>query len=176
MAAGLVMLVLPGPGIVVVVLGFAVLATEFVWAEVALDKAKAGATSAGQAGQARASYRPPLGGSDPAGAAAAVDLDALAGEVAGRSETRYRTMSAMSSGRHTRPKGLPVEHVDVPRRTPHQPPAHLGAHQAGGDDVDVHPVSRSSSASVKASASIAALADVVGGTERRCTPGWRPRR
>jgi uncharacterized protein (TIGR02611 family) len=48
-ALGLVMLVLPGPGIVVVVLGFAVLATEFVWAEVALDKAKAGATSAGQA-------------------------------------------------------------------------------------------------------------------------------
>jgi uncharacterized protein (TIGR02611 family) len=46
---GLAMFVLPGPGIVVVFLGFAVLATEFVWAEVALDKAKAGAASAGQA-------------------------------------------------------------------------------------------------------------------------------
>jgi uncharacterized protein (TIGR02611 family) len=46
---GLAMLVLPGPGIVVVVLGFAVLATEFVWAEVALDKAKEKASQAGQA-------------------------------------------------------------------------------------------------------------------------------
>jgi uncharacterized protein (TIGR02611 family) len=46
---GLVMLVLPGPGIVVVFLGFAILATEFVWAEVALDKAKAGAATAGKA-------------------------------------------------------------------------------------------------------------------------------
>lgn len=44
---GLAMFVLPGPGIVVVFLGFAVLATEFVWAEVALDKAK---RTAGQVG------------------------------------------------------------------------------------------------------------------------------
>jgi uncharacterized protein (TIGR02611 family) len=46
---GLAMFVLPGPGIVVVFLGFAVLATEFVWAEVALDKAK---KTAGQIGSA----------------------------------------------------------------------------------------------------------------------------
>ena len=46
---GLAMFVLPGPGIVVVFLGFAVLATEFVWAEVALDKAK---KTAGQLGDA----------------------------------------------------------------------------------------------------------------------------
>lgn len=36
--AGVAMLVLPGPGIVVIVLGLAVLATEFVWAERALDR------------------------------------------------------------------------------------------------------------------------------------------
>ena len=39
-AGGLAMLVLPGPGILVVIAGFAVLATEFVWAERLLDKAK----------------------------------------------------------------------------------------------------------------------------------------
>lgn len=48
-AVGVAMFVLPGPGIVVVLLGLAVLATEFVWAEIALDKAKAGATQAGTA-------------------------------------------------------------------------------------------------------------------------------
>ena len=37
---GLAMLVLPGPGILVVIAGLAVLATEFVWAEHLLDKAK----------------------------------------------------------------------------------------------------------------------------------------
>ena len=44
---GLAMLVLPGPGIVVVVLGFAVLGTEYVWAATALERTKA---IAGQAG------------------------------------------------------------------------------------------------------------------------------
>lgn len=39
-AGGLVMLVLPGPGILVVVAGLAVLATEFAWAEAVLDRAK----------------------------------------------------------------------------------------------------------------------------------------
>ena len=47
--AGLAMLVLPGPGLVVIVAGFAVLATEFVWAERALDESKRRAVSAGQA-------------------------------------------------------------------------------------------------------------------------------
>lgn len=45
-AGGLAMLVLPGPGIVVVILGLAVLATEFVWAERMLDRAKHHATKA----------------------------------------------------------------------------------------------------------------------------------
>lgn len=44
LAAGLAMMVLPGPGIVVIALGLAVLATEFAWAAVALDKGKQGAT------------------------------------------------------------------------------------------------------------------------------------
>lgn len=40
------MLVLPGPGIIVVLLGFAVLAREFTWAERALDRTAASAASA----------------------------------------------------------------------------------------------------------------------------------
>ncbi len=47
--AGVAMLVLPGPGIVVILGGLAILATEFVWAERALDAAK---DKAGQAGSA----------------------------------------------------------------------------------------------------------------------------
>jgi uncharacterized protein (TIGR02611 family) len=38
--AGLAMLVLPGPGWLVIILGVAVLATEFVWAERLLDRVK----------------------------------------------------------------------------------------------------------------------------------------
>ncbi len=47
--AGVAMLVLPGPGIVVIIGGLAILATEFVWAERALDVAKAKASDAGSA-------------------------------------------------------------------------------------------------------------------------------
>jgi hypothetical protein len=43
---GAVMLVTPGPGIVLIVAGLAVLATEFVWAEVMLDRAKEHASNA----------------------------------------------------------------------------------------------------------------------------------
>ena len=46
-AAGLAMLVLPGPGIIVVALGFAVLGTEYVWAAVALERIKRAAAVAG---------------------------------------------------------------------------------------------------------------------------------
>ena len=46
-AAGLVMLVLPGPGLVVIVLGLAVLATEYVWAATALEHAKTAAKKGG---------------------------------------------------------------------------------------------------------------------------------
>ncbi len=40
---GVALLVLPGPGIVVMVLGLAILATEFVWARVWLRRLKSGA-------------------------------------------------------------------------------------------------------------------------------------
>ena len=45
---GIAMLVLPGPGIVVVIAGFAVLGTEYAWAAAALDRSKATAERAGQ--------------------------------------------------------------------------------------------------------------------------------
>lgn len=54
---GLAMLVLPGPGVIVSLIGLAVLATEFVWAERALDRATArtaqvaGAVSGSAAGR-----------------------------------------------------------------------------------------------------------------------------
>jgi uncharacterized protein (TIGR02611 family) len=40
--AGAVMMVTPGPGILVIVAGLAILASEWAWAERALDRAKAG--------------------------------------------------------------------------------------------------------------------------------------
>lgn len=59
-AGGLAMLVLPGPGILVVILGLAVLATEFVWAERMLDKAKRQADRARR--KAQGSWRRRRGG------------------------------------------------------------------------------------------------------------------
>jgi uncharacterized protein (TIGR02611 family) len=56
LATGLVMMVAPGPGIVGILLGLAILATEWVWAERLLQTARRGAASAA----ARAA------GSDPA--------------------------------------------------------------------------------------------------------------
>lgn len=41
LAVGVAMIVLPGPAIVVIPLGLAILATEFVWAKRWLDRAKA---------------------------------------------------------------------------------------------------------------------------------------
>ncbi len=46
-AAGLAMLVLPGPGILVVAIGFAVLGTEYAWAAAALEETKKRAAQAG---------------------------------------------------------------------------------------------------------------------------------
>jgi uncharacterized protein (TIGR02611 family) len=50
-AAGLAMMVLPGPGILVIIIGLAILATEYVWARRALqlakDKAKQARSKAG---------------------------------------------------------------------------------------------------------------------------------
>ena len=53
--AGLVMMVTPGPGILAIIAGLAILATEYAWAEAMLDKTKA---KAGQA--ARAATASPL--------------------------------------------------------------------------------------------------------------------
>jgi uncharacterized protein (TIGR02611 family) len=39
-AGGIALLVLPGPGLLVIIAGLAVLATEFAWAERLLDQAK----------------------------------------------------------------------------------------------------------------------------------------
>jgi hypothetical protein len=46
---GLVLLVLPGPGLVLIALGFGVLGTEYAWAAAALDRTKRMATQAGGA-------------------------------------------------------------------------------------------------------------------------------
>ncbi|MFP5377335.1 MAG: PGPGW domain-containing protein [Acidimicrobiia bacterium] len=47
--AGLAMVVLPGPGLLVVVAGFAVLGTEYAWAAAALERTKRTAARAGRA-------------------------------------------------------------------------------------------------------------------------------
>jgi uncharacterized protein (TIGR02611 family) len=49
LAVGLAMMVLPGPGILVIVAGLAVLATEYMWARSLLDKAKTQAEKAQEA-------------------------------------------------------------------------------------------------------------------------------
>jgi hypothetical protein len=49
LAAGLAMLVLPGPGLLVIALGFAILGTEYAWAAAAFEKTKRRAARAGRA-------------------------------------------------------------------------------------------------------------------------------
>lgn len=44
--AGIVMLVTPGPGLVVIIAGLAILSTQFTWAARALDRAQARAAQA----------------------------------------------------------------------------------------------------------------------------------
>ena len=44
---GLAMLVLPGPGLLVIVIGFAILGTEYAWAAAALERTKGTAQRAG---------------------------------------------------------------------------------------------------------------------------------
>lgn len=51
LVVGFIMFVTPGPGIVLVVAGLAVLASEFAWAEHLLDKAKEQAAKAGRSAQ-----------------------------------------------------------------------------------------------------------------------------
>jgi uncharacterized protein (TIGR02611 family) len=51
LAVGFIMMVTPGPGILFLVAGLALLATEFAWAEHLLGKARRQAEKAGQASQ-----------------------------------------------------------------------------------------------------------------------------
>src|SRR5262245_6097863 len=51
LTVGLIMMVTPGPGLVAIVLGLAVLATEFAWAQHLLEQARHQAEKAGQASQ-----------------------------------------------------------------------------------------------------------------------------
>jgi uncharacterized protein (TIGR02611 family) len=67
-AAGLAMLVLPGPGILVVAVGFAILGTEYAWAAAALERTKRTAERAGRVAKgavksasSRLRKRPPPG-------------------------------------------------------------------------------------------------------------------
>ncbi len=46
LGAGFAMIPLPGPGFLVIIIGFIVLATEFVWAERALDRVRGRAAAA----------------------------------------------------------------------------------------------------------------------------------
>ena len=60
-AAGLAMFVLPGPGILVVALGFAVLGTEYAWAAAALERTKRTAERAGRTAKGAATILVPTG-------------------------------------------------------------------------------------------------------------------
>ena len=67
-AAGLAMLVLPGPGILVVAVGFAILGTEYAWAAAALERTKRTPERAGRVAKgavksasSRLRKRPPPG-------------------------------------------------------------------------------------------------------------------
>jgi uncharacterized protein (TIGR02611 family) len=57
LAVGVVMLVTPGPGLLVIIAGLAILAHQYAWAATALDKAKARAAQAKQAAVRRAARR-----------------------------------------------------------------------------------------------------------------------
>lgn len=57
LAVGLVLLVTPGPGLLVIVAGLAILAHEFAWAGIALDKVRRRAALAKGAAMRRAPRR-----------------------------------------------------------------------------------------------------------------------
>ncbi|MGI8806452.1 MAG: PGPGW domain-containing protein [Acidimicrobiales bacterium] len=66
LVVGLVLLVTPGPGLLVIIAGLAILAHEFAWAAKALDKAKRRTAQAREAAMRRAPRRaqPPTGNLD----------------------------------------------------------------------------------------------------------------
>ena len=93
---GLVMLVLPGPGLLVVVAGFAVLGTEYAWAAHALDRSKAMAEAAGRVARDTAG-RAGQAAKGAAGSAGRVAQGA-AGGVAGRLRRRDRRDDSVGDG------------------------------------------------------------------------------
>lgn len=56
---GLLLLVLPGPGLLVIFLGLTLLATEFVWARLWLRRLRVSTRRAGRQARARWRTRPP---------------------------------------------------------------------------------------------------------------------
>ena len=57
LAVGIVLLVTPGPGLVVIIAGLAILAHQFAWAATALDKVKTRAARARRAAMRRSPGR-----------------------------------------------------------------------------------------------------------------------
>ena len=57
LAVGVVLLITPGPGLLVIIAGLAILAHQFAWAAAALDKAKARAAQAKDAAMRRSPRR-----------------------------------------------------------------------------------------------------------------------
>lgn len=57
LAVGVVMLVTPGPGLLVIIAGLAILAHQFAWAARALERARARAAQAKEAAMRRAPRR-----------------------------------------------------------------------------------------------------------------------
>lgn len=65
---GLALVVLPGPAMVVIPIGLAILATEFVWAKTLLDKLKARAQQMAGMVTGKPAPAPPVSNSAPADA------------------------------------------------------------------------------------------------------------
>ena len=65
LAAGAAMMVLPGPGIVTIMLALAILSAEFVWARRLLDRMKAAARDAADTIRGKSRETPPRSGSQP---------------------------------------------------------------------------------------------------------------
>ena len=59
LTVGLILLVTPGPGLLVIIAGLAILAHEFTWAQRALEQARERAARAREAAARRTVRRPP---------------------------------------------------------------------------------------------------------------------
>jgi hypothetical protein len=135
LGAGLAMLVLPGPGMLVIVAGLAVLATEFAWAERMLDRtrSRAGdattaltATRTGQAAFAVSAIALITGG---AAVAALVDGHRIVGITTFVSGVCALALLVPSVQRR-------INQPRIPRSTPTAAPAtHQGSQRLHADDA-----------------------------------------